>query len=99
VSGRIWPGALCEIVRSDAGNEGRRVVAETLCGPDRWIVQPLQPLRSIYALDIGGGRVWEKPGPLVMDRCRFRGSWLRPITDPPGTDCTDDRAPCETEAA
>lgn len=106
MSGRIWPGALCEIVRSAAGNEGRRVVA----------VKPDHSWIACCYVTMGFGQSWEciAVDPLMCtytdrsaafpenrSRVVMPAAWLRPILPPPSTDATqtDDTAPCEVERA
>ena len=52
---RCVSGDLAEIIRSEAGNEGRRVSVERLAGTDpllgpMWVILPLQPMRVIWAV-------------------------------------------------
>ncbi len=95
---RCWPGCLAEIVRSQAGNVGRRVVvlAEATrlpkdCAHLRahglvWEVQPLQPLGEVMSSMF----VWADRS-ITFDQARredmclayFPDSWLRPIVPPP----------------
>lgn len=93
MSGRIWPGALCVIVRSFAGNEGK-------------VVQCIRLATEGEVLDErfndGGEPVWQVDrrlsatyGPPVN---LARESFLRPITPPPSADTTEDRSPCELES-
>ena len=84
---RCWEGALCRIVRSQAGNEGKRVVVQrpaeygdvfgvpvAMLRDDSvlWVVQPVQPI-----IEVEFRCVHETMRELV-----FPDSWLEPIDDP-----------------
>jgi hypothetical protein len=75
---RCRAGDLAEIIRSEAGNEGRRVVVERPGHPGRdgfeWVVLPLQPLRQV--LLIGGFHAGHR---FTLERGCFPDTWLRPI--------------------
>lgn len=94
MSPRIWPGALCYITASEyPENVGRVVIAESLesDSPRMWnIVAQGVPLL-----------VWSTNG---LDRfpsfdAAAPEASLRPLTPPPASDTTEDRAPCEVESA
>ena len=77
---RCWPGAMAVIVRSANRNEGRTVECVSL---------------THGSGELGTGPRWVTDPP-VFDRWgRVRpvlDSCLRPITPPPGTDCTTHEA-------
>lgn len=81
-------GDLAEIIRSECGNEGRRVAVERLnhCGCC-WIVQPLQPLR--YRITLGPFTLEEGT---TMRKGAYPDAWLRPIRDPDPDTSVDEGA-------
>lgn len=98
---RCRPGDLAEIVVSQAGNEGRRVVVEHaapihLCGMHTWTVMPLQPLRMVIDATDEWGYVIHREEYLTMERVPFPDAWLRPIR--PGDDDERDVATIDTGA-
>ncbi len=93
MSPRIWPGALCVITASEyRANVGRIVLVVSLGSRD--------PLAWNGAAQGEPLMVWDmfrdcypSREAVALDNC------LRPILPPPESETTDDRAPCETEAA
>ncbi len=105
MSGRIWPGALCVITHPSM--YGKPVVALSECPigggsfrlpdghpnlqapePDYWVCESMG---APFLAPVEGFKT------RVTRYATIQGRFLRPILPPPGTDCTDDRAPCEVE--
>lgn len=97
MSGRIWPGALCYIThptmfgrmvealfvitRNDQGLEGRPLTDDAL---------------GCWMCKAQGFKFPDRRlGPVVHAPIEAR--WLRPLTPPPGSESTEDRAPCEVQ--
>lgn len=109
MSPRIWPGALCVVRGCVTTTEmnGRFVVAvRTLADGELLDGLPVVRVRRregalwIVRSAVSGSLLPERtesnrltfwPERALKERVLF------PITPPPGTDCTDDRAPCEVE--
>ena len=99
MSGRIWPGALCYIThpsdqwfgrtvealfvitREDQGLEGKLLASEAM---GCWMCR---------------AQGFKFPDRVVgpVDHVPIEARWLRPILPPPGSESTEDRAPCELQ--
>ena len=97
---RCWPGALAIVVRAKLPeNVGLLVRCIELVPLDAgagpmWMTECARPAPSVW---IHSGR----PSPGLEHRALCPDAWLRPITPPPGTDCTthDADKPQSVEAA
>lgn len=94
MSGRIWPGALCIVVNSRAGNNGAHVTAIERIDRDLFVEpdgrQTFEPAWVVDRMLAGWNGVL---GNVVAE------DQLIPIIPPPASDATDDTAPCEVEPA
>lgn len=103
MSGRIWPGALCVITHptmfgkpvealyeAPVGDEFRLpdgYMNEAALTPGFWVCKSLgEPFEARC--------LWKTRRTLYAS---IPSRWLRPITPPPGTTTTEDRAPIEGE--